>query len=92
MATAKESTKCTKPECDDDRSGDKPWCKKHLAEYQRDYVKTKEGMAEGKGFAEGARLMREQLATQFESQRSGMFTGYEICDLIREALPPARVD
>ena len=50
------------------------------------------GMAEGKGFAEGSRLMREQLAAQFEAQRSGMFSGYEICDLIREALPPARPD
>jgi len=92
MATAKESTKCTKPGCEEDRSGEKPWCKNHLAEYQRDYVKTKEGMAEGRGFAEGARLMKEQLATQFEAQRSGMFSGYEISDLIREALPPARVD
>ncbi len=69
-----------------------PWCSECRAEAHKKYLESKEGQAEGKGFAEGARLMREQLATQFECQRSGMFTGYEICDLIREAIPPVRVD
>jgi len=91
MATpTKESTLCTKEGCEDPRAGEKPWCKKHLAEYQREYVKTKEGMAEGRGFAEGVRLMREQLSTFFEGQQSGCFSGYEVCDLIRDARPPAR--
>ena len=69
-----------------------PWCAECRADGQKKYLESKEGMAEGKGFAEGARLMKEQLAAQFECQRSGMFTGYEICDLIREALPPQRLD
>ncbi len=69
-----------------------PWCAECRAEAHKKYLESKEGQAEGKGFAEGARLMREQLATKFEGQQSGMFSGYEICDLIREARPPVRVD
>ena len=88
MSTAKDSTLCTKDACEEPRARDKPWCKAHLAEYQRNYAKTKEGMAEGKGFAIGVRLMRQQLAEQFGFQKSGQFSGYEIHDLILEAPSP----
>ena len=90
MSTAKESTLCTKDGCEEARARDKPWCKAHLAEYQRDYSKTKEGMAEGKGFALGVRAMREQIASAFGGQGSGMFSGYEIHDLIMQADSPTR--
>ena len=89
---AKESTICTKEGCEEPRAGAKPWCKNHLAEYQREYVKTKEGMAEGKGFAQGVAAARAEWSEHFEHQRSGMFSGYEICDLIRQAPAPQRVD
>ncbi len=67
-----------------------PWCAECKSEAQKKYLESKEGQAEGKGFAEGVRLMREQLSTFFEGQQSGCFSGYEVCDLIRDARPPAR--
>ncbi|MGC2153397.1 MAG: hypothetical protein WA618_15250 [Terriglobales bacterium] len=64
MATPKDPTLCTKDGCDLPRTSNKSWCKKHLAEYQKDYVDSKEGRAESKGFVRGANAMREYLVGQ----------------------------
>lgn len=69
-----------------------PWCKECRAEAQKAYLETKEGMAEGKGFALGVAACRAEWSEHFEHQRSGSFSGYEICDLIRQAPAPQRVD
>ncbi len=69
-----------------------PWCADCKAEAQKKYLESKEGQAEGKGYAIGARMMRDFLATQFAGQAFGMFTGYEIHDLIMQAQSPQRTD
>ncbi len=67
-----------------------PWCKECKAAAQKKYMESAEGMAEGKGFALGVRAMREQIASAFGGQGSGMFSGYEIHDLVLEAESPTR--
>lgn len=70
-------------------NGTNPWCKECRAKYQREYQETKKEMAKGKGFAAGVAAMKECLAEEFDRLGSGMFSGYEVGYLIRQAPGPA---
>lgn len=65
------ATTCTKEGCVKPRAGKKPWCKEHLAEYQREYNATKEGKAEAAGFALGAEAMRQEVVNSFAKVPAG---------------------
>lgn len=88
MGTAAETATCTKDDCKEPRSGEKPWCKKHLAEYQRTYNATKEGKAEAHGYAAGVTAFRLLLSSRFQRLGSGGFTGYEVAEIVRNAQAP----
>lgn len=86
-ATAELCSKCKKePRADTD--GTNPWCLKCRADYQREYNATKEGRAEAKGFARGARAMQEAIAASAERMGSGNLTGYEIAEVVRQMDAP----
>ena len=58
-----ETLKCSK--CgENERAKNKPWCKECLATYQREYQDTKEEMAEKRGFALGAKAMRDAILVE----------------------------
>jgi hypothetical protein len=89
MSTPTEAKTCTKKDCTEPRAGEKPWCKKHLAEYQREYMQSKEGRLEAKGFVAGVSAMREYLISQFSRFPTGSFLGVDVMKLIRGAKGPA---
>ncbi len=73
-----------------DTTGSPRWCKSCRAAYHREYKELKEGMSETRGFSAGISAMRDCMATEFERLGSGMFAGYEIAELIRQAPGPER--
>ncbi len=81
---------CTKCNGARDTTGFPKWCKSCRAAYHREYKELKEGMSETRGFSAGISAMRDCMATEFERLGSGMFAGYEIAELIRQAPGPER--
>lgn len=79
---------CTRIDCGKPRSGMKPWCKVHLAEYQRDYEAGKEKRAALKGFNQGVDITRRSLSWEFAQHGRRAFTGTEIAFAIEHAPRP----
>lgn len=79
---------CTRDGCTNEKTSNKPWCLKCLAEYNRDYRGTVMDMAERRGFAKGRETMRSMLAAEFDRLARATFTGAEVAFAIRNAPAP----
>jgi hypothetical protein len=79
---------CTKKGCDEPRSSEKPWCKKHLAEYQREYQANRVDKSEAHGFASGVTAMRLALVEAFNKIGANSFTGYDAAKWVLGAPSP----
>jgi len=64
------------------------WCLECRAEYQRKYRSADAIRARAEGYATGVADLRVALREWFEGQRSGMFSGYEISEIIRQQNSP----
>ncbi len=82
---------CTKPNCQEERARDKPWCLKHLAEYQRAYVTMGLDRENERGFVEGAQAMKAALLESLAPiNPGGMWVVHEVKDWIAKQPAPAR--
>lgn len=66
-----------------DRTGSPKYCKSCWATYQREHRATAEGRAEMRGYAQGARAMKEAIIASAEGMGSGYMNGYEVADIVR---------
>jgi hypothetical protein len=91
MATkaASAEVKCAKCGESCEPGSSRGWCKGCNAAYQREYERTKKEMTESRGYAAGVSAMRDYLIKNFDKYGSaGMFSGYEIADIIRRVKGP----
>lgn len=73
---------CSKTGCGQPRATGKPWCKIHLAQYQRRYQVAKLNRAASKGFVRGREAMRQMVVEEFDRLGSGMFTSSEVAGYV----------
>lgn len=82
-------TKCKqRPRADQSEDATNRHCTSCRTEATRAYRAAQMEQENGKGFGKGVQAMRELLAGEFHNQASGMFSGYEIATLIRQAVGP----
>lgn len=82
-------TKCDRePRVDQSEKATNRHCTKCRTEVARAYQSSKLEQENGKGFGRGVQAMRDLIAGEFYQQGSGMYSGYEIAALIRQAPGP----
>lgn len=93
VSVLKMCTKCAKnPRVDQDDKATNRHCKECKTAATTAWQASKLEQQQGKGFVKGVQAMRDLLAEQFYNLDTGMFTGYEIAALIRQALGPVPED
>lgn len=84
MGSHVETKECSKEGCESPRSGKKPWCKEHLAEYQRNYQGTIVDMSERRGFARGVIAMRDAVIARFEGLKAARLDGPTAAEIVKQ--------
>ena len=87
-----QSEKCSRDGCKEPRTSNKPWCLKHLADYQKNYRGTVMDMAERRGFHAGVKAMRDSVSGEFGKHPGAFFSGAEVARIVRDVAPSPAFD
>lgn len=71
-----------------DSTGNNPWCRECNSEYNREYRENKQKQAQNKGFAEGARAMRNYLVGQLRQMGNAPISAAETARWIEQQPSP----
>ena len=66
-----------------------PWCKECRAQYQKEWQAMMKERANGKGYAEGARAMRDHISGELSKLGGSMVMAYEVARFVRGMELPA---